>query len=52
MSVRKVYEVLVNGVSVYSGSYASAKSVYAAFVEYIEAFNIAGSLTVVLAFQP
>lgn len=34
MSVRKVYRVLVNGDSVFSGSFKSCNSVYEAFFRY------------------
>lgn len=39
MSVRKVYDVMVDGVKVFSGSYAMALSVYESFMRFRDFFH-------------
>lgn len=50
MSVRKVYTVLVNGDSVFSGSYASCKFVFSALSAAFSLLNISASVTVSFSF--
>lgn len=49
MSVRKVYQVLVDGSVVFSGSYRSCLSVYEAFTTF---FGPNSAYVLSLAFQP
>lgn len=48
-SVRKVYQVIVNGLVVFSGSYASCVSVYEAFAKFASLYN--EDLNLVIAFK-
>lgn len=52
MSVRKVYRVVVDGSSVFSGSYAMAMAVYESFVRYKDFSGISSPDFVVMAFTP
>lgn len=51
MSVRKVYSVLIDGESVFSGSYKSCLFVYSAFETFFCEFNLS-DYNLCLAFQP
>lgn len=51
MNVRKVYSVLIDGNSVFSGSYKSCLSVYSAFETFFREFNLSDYI-LCLAFQP
>lgn len=51
LSVRKVYQVLVDGKEVFSGSYAMALAVYESYERWRE-FSPVSVPTVVIAFKP
>lgn len=52
MSVRKVYDVLVDGNSVFSGSYRACLYVYESFSRYADFLNPEDVPVVVLAVKP
>lgn len=52
MSVRKVYQVLFDGKVIWSGSYASAVSVYESTMRVLDIISDDLEHTVVIAFAP
>lgn len=52
MSVRKVYQVLVDGNVVFSGTYQMALAVYESYMRYEPFWPLDNFPTVVIAFQP
>lgn len=52
MSVRKVYQVLLDGKVIWSGSYASAVSVYESTMRVLDVISDDLEHTVVIAFAP
>lgn len=51
MSVRKVYQLLLNGCCIASGSYASVKFAFSAVSHVLELLNMS-DVSLVIAFQP
>lgn len=53
MSIRKIYDVLVNGDSVYSGSYKTALVVYESFVKSFDLLDDSVPVpSVTISFKP
>lgn len=52
MSVRKVYQVLLDGKVIWSGSYASSVSVYESTMRVLDIISDDFKHTVVIAFAP
>lgn len=52
MSVRRVYNLLVDGDSVYSGTYASVLSCYHAVIHTLNLLSCLSEHTVTIAFSP
>lgn len=52
MSVRKVYKVIVDTVTVFSGSYAACMSVYQSFLQFKALSTSCSFSDVVIAFKP